>query len=127
MSFSFTDHPDSVSSSPFISGVISLLCSRFVNYRNRSNHCLGVNTAFPSEVFASRFGTMFSSAKKFPFNLKRSILRLGYRKSINVRLLFQQLYRIKQIALPFSILSKTIYRIAISMSFIRVEILHYQQ
>ena len=50
------------SSSPFSSGELSVVCSRFVLCRNSSNHCLGVNTAFPSKARASSFGTMFLSA-----------------------------------------------------------------
>ena len=46
----------------------AILCSHFVTCRNRSNHCLGVNTAFLSEAFASSFGTIFFS-KNFRFNL----------------------------------------------------------
>ena len=59
IAFSFPGHPESVTSSPS-----SILCSPFVNCRNRSNHRLAVNTAFPSEALASRFGTMFFSALK---------------------------------------------------------------
>ena len=38
------------------------LCSRLENCRNFSNHCLVVNTGFPSVAFASRLRTMFRSA-----------------------------------------------------------------
>ena len=85
MSFSFQDHPQSVTPSPFIIGVMSILCSRFVNYRNRSNHCLGVNTAFPSKALASSFGTKFFSAIEVFVQFKNwltapcCILMLGYK------------------------------------------------
>ena len=63
---------------PFISGVISILCSRLVNCRNLSSHCLGVNIWFPSNAFASRFGTVFFSAmvpvKNFRFVFLKSCL-----------------------------------------------------
>ena len=51
----------SVIFSPFNSGVMSILCSRFVNCLNLSNHFLGENIGFPSDAFASRFGTIFFS------------------------------------------------------------------
>ena len=52
-------HSVVVMSSHFISGVMSILCSRLVNGRNRSNHCLGVNITLPFEALASRFGTAY--------------------------------------------------------------------
>ena len=68
---SFVVHSVSVMSSLFSSGVMSILCSRFVNCRNPSNHCLGVNIVFPSDALASKFATIIFPSwfrfKKFRF------------------------------------------------------------
>ena len=105
MSFAFPDHPDSMTTSSFNSGVMSILCSLFVNCLNRSNHYLGANTAFPSKAFASRFGTMFFSAIKIFVQFKNwltapfCILGLRYKKSIKrkICILSTVLYRNKSL------------------------------
>ena len=101
MRFSFPGHPEAVTSSILISGVMSVLCSRFVNSRNSFIHCLPVNTAFPSEALASRSGTIYFSAINVLVQFKNwltapcCILGLGYKrvKKMSACVLDTVLYR----------------------------------
>ena len=51
--------------SPFITGVISILCALFENCLNLSNHCFGVYTGLPLSVSSFQFGLVILSVDLF--------------------------------------------------------------